>query len=159
MLRGTMRAHTDIVTASRDKSIILWHLTKDKKTYGVPRSRLTGHSHFVQDVVLSSDSQFALSGSWDGELHLWDLVVGVGDSSATLRMFSLLLSELRLCRFLAVQSSYGTIWVSVSTQLLMVRLIAIGSAALDSALTISSPQLFRPRGIVRSRFGTSRTAS
>ena len=91
VLRGTMRAHTDMVTAiaipidnsemivsaSRDKSIILWHLTKDEKTYGVPRRRLTGHSHFVQDVVLSSDGQFALSGSWDGELRLWDLALGV----------------------------------------------------------------------------------
>ncbi|KAA8542782.1 hypothetical protein F0562_023934 [Nyssa sinensis] len=90
VLRGTMRAHTDwvtaiatpidnsdmIVTASRDKSIILWHLTKEDKTYGVPRRRLTGHSHFVQDVVLSSDGQFALSGSWDGELRLWDLAAG-----------------------------------------------------------------------------------
>ncbi|KAJ4832336.1 Guanine nucleotide-binding protein subunit beta [Turnera subulata] len=90
VLRGTMRAHTDqvtaiatpidnsdmIVTSSRDKSIILWHLTKEEKTYGVPRRRLTGHSHFVQDVVLSSDGQFALSGSWDGELRLWDLAAG-----------------------------------------------------------------------------------
>ncbi|KAF5730325.1 Guanine nucleotide-binding protein subunit beta-like protein [Tripterygium wilfordii] len=89
-LRGTMRAHTDmvtaiatpidnsdmIVTASRDKSIIVWNLTKEEKTYGVPKRRLTGHSHFVQDVVLSSDGQFALSGSWDGELRLWDLAAG-----------------------------------------------------------------------------------
>ncbi len=91
VLRGTMRAHTDMVTAiatpidnsdiivsaSRDKSIILWNLTKEEKTYGVPRRRLTGHSHFVEDVVLSSDGQFALSGSWDGELRLWDLQAGV----------------------------------------------------------------------------------
>ncbi|KAH6801789.1 receptor for activated C kinase 1B [Perilla frutescens var. frutescens] len=90
ILRGTMRAHTDwvtaiatpidnsdmIVTASRDKSIILWSLTKEDRTYGVARRRLTGHSHFVQDVVLSSDGQFALSGSWDGELRLWDLQAG-----------------------------------------------------------------------------------
>ncbi|OIW10114.1 hypothetical protein TanjilG_21951 [Lupinus angustifolius] len=90
VLRGTMRAHTDavtaiatpidnsdmIVTASRDKSLIVWHLTKEDKTYGVPRRRLTGHSHFVQDVVLSSDGQFALSGSWDSELRLWDLAAG-----------------------------------------------------------------------------------
>ncbi|KAI3443306.1 uncharacterized protein J3R85_000237 [Psidium guajava] len=90
-LKGTMRAHTDMVTAiaipidnsdmivtsSRDKSIILWRLTKEDKVYGVPRRRLTGHSHFVQDVVLSSDGQFALSGSWDGELRLWDLASGV----------------------------------------------------------------------------------
>jgi guanine nucleotide-binding protein subunit beta-2-like 1 protein len=66
-----------IVSASRDKSIILWNLTKEEKTYGVPRRRLTGHSHFVEDVVLSSDGQFALSGSWDGELRLWDLQAGV----------------------------------------------------------------------------------
>ncbi|KAF7834591.1 guanine nucleotide-binding protein subunit beta-like protein [Senna tora] len=91
VLRGTMRAHTDMVTAiatpidnsdmivssSRDKSIVLWQLTKEEKTYGVPRRRLTGHSHFVEDVVLSSDGQFALSGSWDGELRLWDLAAGV----------------------------------------------------------------------------------
>ncbi|CAM8989147.1 unnamed protein product [Rhodiola kirilowii] len=91
VLRGTLRAHTDMVTAiatpidnsdmivsaSRDKSLILWNLTKDDKNFGVPRRRLTGHSHFVQDVVLSSDGQFALSGSWDGELRLWDLAAGV----------------------------------------------------------------------------------
>lgn len=31
----------------------------------------------MQDVVLSSDGQFALSGSWDGELRLWDLNTGL----------------------------------------------------------------------------------
>merc|ERR1712007_93167 len=36
----------------------------------------TGHNHFVEDVVISSDGQFALSGSWDGTLRLWDLVTG-----------------------------------------------------------------------------------
>ncbi|KAK4395728.1 Guanine nucleotide-binding protein subunit beta-like protein [Sesamum angolense] len=91
ILRGTLRAHTDwvtaiatpidnsdmIVTSSRDKSIILWALTKEERSYGVARRRLTGHGHFVQDVVLSSDGQFALSGSWDGELRLWDLQTGV----------------------------------------------------------------------------------
>ncbi|OMO63452.1 hypothetical protein COLO4_32435 [Corchorus olitorius] len=33
----------------------------------------------VQDIVLSSDSQFALSGSWDDELRLWDLSAGTSD--------------------------------------------------------------------------------
>lgn len=90
VLRGTMHGHTDwvtaiaapidnsdtLVTASRDKSLILWKLTKEGKTFGVASRRLTGHSHFVQDVVLSSDGQFALSGSWDHELRLWDLQTG-----------------------------------------------------------------------------------
>ncbi|CAN6927421.1 unnamed protein product [Brassica oleracea] len=91
VLKGTMCAHTDMVTAiatpidnsdtivtsSRDKSIILWKLNKDDKSYGVAQRRLTGHSHFVEDVALSFDGQFALSGSWDGELRLWDLATGV----------------------------------------------------------------------------------
>ncbi|CAK8572402.1 unnamed protein product [Lathyrus sativus] len=87
VLRGTMHAHTDVVTAistpidnsdmiltsSRDKSIIIWDLTKEDETYGVPRESLIGHSHFVQDVALSSDRLFAVSCSRDRELRLWDL--------------------------------------------------------------------------------------
>ncbi|KAF7113245.1 hypothetical protein RHSIM_RhsimUnG0145700 [Rhododendron simsii] len=38
--------------------------------------RVTGYSHFVQDVVLSSDGQFALFDSLDGELRFWDLASG-----------------------------------------------------------------------------------
>ncbi|KAF6163521.1 hypothetical protein GIB67_002526 [Kingdonia uniflora] len=96
VLRGTMKGHSDMVTAiatpidnsdmivssSRDKSVLVWRLTKEGESYGVPHRRLTGHSHFVQDVVLSSDGQFALSGSWDSELRLWDL-----NSGATTRRF------------------------------------------------------------------------
>jgi guanine nucleotide-binding protein subunit beta-2-like 1 protein len=35
-----------------------------------------GHNHFVQDVVISSDGQYALSASWDKTLRLWDLTSG-----------------------------------------------------------------------------------
>jgi guanine nucleotide-binding protein subunit beta-2-like 1 protein len=62
-----------ILSASRDKSIIVWRLTRDEDKYGYPQKRLKGHSHYVQDVAISSDGQFALSGSWDGTLRLWDL--------------------------------------------------------------------------------------
>merc|ERR1719228_3220472 len=54
-----------ILSASRDKSLILWKLTRDETNYGMPYKSLNGHGHFVSDVVLSSDGQFALSSSWD----------------------------------------------------------------------------------------------
>ena len=56
-----------------DKSLIVWRLTRDESSYGVPQKSLHGHGHFVSDVILSSDGQFALSGSWDHTLRLWDL--------------------------------------------------------------------------------------
>lgn len=60
-----------------DKTIIMWKLTRDETNYGIPQRALRGHSHFVSDVVISSDGQFALSGSWDGTLRLWDLTTQV----------------------------------------------------------------------------------
>ncbi|XP_061365017.1 small ribosomal subunit protein RACK1-like [Gastrolobium bilobum] len=90
---GTMHGHTAMVTAiatpmdinnseiivtsSRDKSIIVWDLTNHLDgDYGVPCLWLTDHSGCVQDVTLSSDAQYALSSSCDGELRLWDLANG-----------------------------------------------------------------------------------
>jgi len=65
-----------LLSASRDKSLILWTLTREDEKFGVAKRRLKGHSHYVQDVAISSDGQFALSGSWDGTLRLWDLNTG-----------------------------------------------------------------------------------
>jgi guanine nucleotide-binding protein subunit beta-2-like 1 protein len=90
IFRGTLEGHSGWVTAiacsvenedvvissSRDKSVIVWNLVREEETYGVPRRALTGHSHFVQDVIISSDGQFALSASWDATLRLWDLNSG-----------------------------------------------------------------------------------
>lgn len=93
-LRGTLRGHGDWVTSlattpedpnlllssSRDKSVIVWSLTHsstgDDDSYGYARRGLRGHSHFVSDVVISSDGAFALSASWDSELRLWDISSG-----------------------------------------------------------------------------------
>jgi guanine nucleotide-binding protein subunit beta-2-like 1 protein len=68
-----------ILSGSRDRKIIVWNLTRgssEPANYGYPRKSLQGHSHFIQDIVISSDGQFALSGSWDGTLRLWDINFG-----------------------------------------------------------------------------------
>merc|ERR1712230_8878 len=54
-----------ILTASRDKTIIMWSLTRDDASFGYPKRILHGHNGFVSDVVISSDGQFALSSSSD----------------------------------------------------------------------------------------------
>lgn len=64
-----------LLTASRDKTLIVWQLTRDEQ-YGFPKKILHGHNHFVSDVTVSSDGQFALSASWDKTLRLWDLSTG-----------------------------------------------------------------------------------
>jgi guanine nucleotide-binding protein subunit beta-2-like 1 protein len=90
-LRGTLVGHSNWVTqiattpevpdmilsSSRDKTVIVWSLVRSENQYGFPRRALKGHSHFVSDVVISSDGQFALSGSWDNTLRLWDLSTGL----------------------------------------------------------------------------------
>lgn len=94
-LRGTLKGHGDWITSlattpedpnillssSRDKSVIVWHLTHsstqgDDDSYGYAKRALRGHNHFVSDVVISSDGAFALSASWDSELRLWDIATG-----------------------------------------------------------------------------------
>ncbi|KAJ8442458.1 hypothetical protein Cgig2_022341 [Carnegiea gigantea] len=79
-----------LISASRDKSLMAWSLQPDPARvstwsgakYGRAHRRYTGHSHFVSDVALSSDGQFALTSSWDRDLRLWDLA-----NSATTKRF------------------------------------------------------------------------
>ncbi len=72
-----------ILSASRDKTVLVWSLTRAEGQYGYPKRALVGHSHYVSDVVISSDSSFALSGSWDGTLRLWD--INTGDCTRTFK--------------------------------------------------------------------------
>lgn len=68
-----------LVSGSRDKTLLVWRLTHegiDMGEYGRPIRSLHGHNHFVEDVTLSADSQYALSCSWDKTLRLWDLAKG-----------------------------------------------------------------------------------
>ena len=89
-LRGYLKGHSNwvtalattlenpdvLVSASRDKTLISWDLLQQEGEYGRPRRSLHGHGHFVSDVCLSTDGQYALSASWDHELRLWDLQTG-----------------------------------------------------------------------------------
>lgn len=90
VLRGTLQGHNGWVTAlstcpanpdlllssSRDKSLIVWQLTRDENQYGVAKRALKGHSHIVQDCQLTPDGRYALSGSWDKTLRLWNIEDG-----------------------------------------------------------------------------------
>ncbi|OIW29253.1 WD40 repeat-like protein [Coniochaeta ligniaria NRRL 30616] len=90
ILKGTLEGHNGWVTSlatsmenpnmllsgSRDKSLIIWNLTRDESQYGYPKRSLHGHSHIVSDCVISSDGAYALSASWDKTLRLWELATG-----------------------------------------------------------------------------------
>ena len=64
-----------------DKTLIVWKITGDSDEFGYPEKSLHGHNHFVEDVCLSSDGEYALSASWDGTLRLWQLSKGVVDKT------------------------------------------------------------------------------
>jgi guanine nucleotide-binding protein subunit beta-2-like 1 protein len=75
-----------LISASRDKSLIIWKLFEEQSDdgfYGQPYRQLTGHNHFVTDLALSNENQFVISSSWDKTLRLWDLRQG-----KTSRMFT-----------------------------------------------------------------------
>lgn len=65
-----------VVSGSRDKRLIVWEMTPDSEQIGYQRRALPGHSECVASTTLSSDGQFALSGSWDRTMRLWDLNAG-----------------------------------------------------------------------------------
>ncbi|RMZ81696.1 hypothetical protein DV737_g2399, partial [Chaetothyriales sp. CBS 132003] len=90
IMRGELTGHSGWVTSlatsqenpnmllsgSRDKTLIIWDLTRDESQYGIPKRSLHGHSHIVSDCVISSDGAYALSSSWDKTLRLWELSTG-----------------------------------------------------------------------------------
>lgn len=74
-----------IISGSRDKKVMVWMLNESIESSPYPDTAsppgyahraLTGHGQCVQDVVASCDGRFALSGSWDKTIRLWDLNTG-----------------------------------------------------------------------------------
>ena len=69
VMRGQLEGHSGWVTslatslenpnmllsASRDKTLIIWTLTRDDQQYGYPKRSLHGHSHIVSDCVSSRE--------------------------------------------------------------------------------------------------------
>lgn len=43
-----------LLSGSRDKTLIIWNLTRDESQYGYPKRSLHGHSHIVSDCVCLS---------------------------------------------------------------------------------------------------------
>jgi guanine nucleotide-binding protein subunit beta-2-like 1 protein len=80
---GNQTKENLLVSASRDRTLLIWNLSITRTGSGEVESvqgklhrSLHGHSHFISDVVLSSDNNFAITGSWDTTLRLWDLNAG-----------------------------------------------------------------------------------
>lgn len=60
-----------IIIRYSDKKLMIWEVYPQDVDgeVGIAKKSLTGHSQTVQDVTMSFDGLFALSGSW-GESHL-----------------------------------------------------------------------------------------
>ncbi|KAG9389895.1 WD domain G-beta repeat [Carpediemonas membranifera] len=68
-----------IISGSRDKSLIVWDLEKTDDVEGLvgaPHRRLCGHENFVTDIDISGDGQYVFSGSWDHSARLWEISTG-----------------------------------------------------------------------------------
>ena len=54
-----------LLSASRDKTLIIWNLTRDETSYGYPKRSLKGHSHIVSDCVrLTPHCDSEIASNW-----------------------------------------------------------------------------------------------
>lgn len=57
---STLRSPNMLLSGSRDKTLIIWNLTRDETQYGYPKRSLHGHSHMVSDCVCRSPCALAI---------------------------------------------------------------------------------------------------
>lgn len=63
-LRGSILTEDSpnmLLSGSRDKTLIIWNLTRDETSYGYPKRSLHGHSHIVSDCVRTTTGRAAAS--------------------------------------------------------------------------------------------------
>lgn len=65
-----------VLSASRDRKLIVWNITPDTDELGSVQQTLSGHIGPVVSAVLSNCGEFALSASWDKTMRLWDVKTG-----------------------------------------------------------------------------------
>ena len=78
-LGGQEGVNKFLISGSRDKTVLLWRLKPENdedEDRGMPRKMLTGHSHFIQELALSTDHAHCLTAGWDGLIRMWDLNEG-----------------------------------------------------------------------------------
>lgn len=63
-----------LLSGSRDKTLIIWNLTRDEQNYGFPKRSLHGHSHIVSDCVNTSQPTQEMLESWVDEKQIGHLV-------------------------------------------------------------------------------------
>eukprot|EP00760_Papus_ankaliazontas_P028877 PhM_4_TR4049/c1_g1_i1/m.42311/K14753/RACK1; guanine nucleotide-binding protein subunit beta-2-like 1 protein len=76
---ATPQDNNDVfMSASRDGTVLSWKRdhSAERTSFALPQKRFEGHSGFVQDVAMSQDGEFALSGAWDSTLRLWSTKSG-----------------------------------------------------------------------------------
>jgi hypothetical protein len=59
-----------LLSGSRDKTLIIWNLTRDEQAYGYPKRSLHGHSHIVSDCVCLCQLGFVSSLNRTRSSHL-----------------------------------------------------------------------------------------
>ncbi len=73
-----------IASPGRDRTVIIWDVDWDAKTYAEVRT-LKGHAGYVWRVAFSPDGRYLASGSWDSTIKVWDLKASESAEPVTLR--------------------------------------------------------------------------